>query len=163
MTFFSSEYAAAAPLLVGIALYRIVRSQSGPLIQVMNGLDRPDVNMQLAPVALAVNLVLGVVLVRQFNAFGVVLATIVAETIRYTTLAYLLKKELPDLTLIPRTVLEQVGVGVVMFALVSATATQLTVRSWLDLGVLLGIGATVYGTLLLLVSQQLRYTIRLHY
>lgn len=159
VTFYGGEYVEAAPLLVGIALYRVVQSQNTPLSHSIDGIDRPDVNMYLSMVALAVNVVLGVALVYLIGAVGVVIATIVAELIRYVVLSILLKRHLPDLTLFPRTLLEQLGMGTVMFVTVVAADRVIAVRSWVDLAILLAVGAGVYGFGLLAISDQLRHTI----
>lgn len=159
VTFYGGKYTGAAPLLVGLALYQIVRSQTEPLIQSVNGLDMPEVNMRLSFATLAVNVVLGVALVYFVGAVGVVVATVVAESLRYGVLAFLLKRRLPDLTLFPRTLLEQVGMGAVMFVVVAGANRVVAVRSWLDLSALLILGAGVYGLGLLAISDQLRHTI----
>lgn len=159
VTFYGGEFAAAAPLLVGLAFYRVVRSQSAPMVESVNGLDMPDVNMRLSIVTLALNVVLGVALVYRFGAVGVVAATVVAESVRYAVLAGLLKRRLEALTLFPRTLLEQIGMGAVMFVVVAGLHRVVAVRSWLDLSVLLVVGAGVYGLGLLAVSDQLRHTI----
>lgn len=159
VTIYGGEYAAAASLLVGLALYRVVRTQSAPMVQAVNGLDIPDVNMRLSFVTLVLNVVLGVVLVYLFGAIGVVVATVVAESLRYVVLSLLLKRKLPNLTLFPRTLLEQIGMGAAMFVVVAVAHSVVTVRSWLDLTLLLALGAGVYGLGLLAISGQLRHTI----
>lgn len=159
VTFYGGEYAAATSLLVGLALYQVVRSQTAPMVQAVNGLDMPDLNMRLSFGTLALNVVLGVGLVFLFGAVGVVVATVTAETIRYVVLAVFLKRQLSSFALVPRTLLEQVGMGAVMFVAVTAAHRLVPVQSWLDLVVLLTVGAGVYGLGLLAISDQLRHTI----
>ncbi|UPV74286.1 polysaccharide biosynthesis C-terminal domain-containing protein [Halorussus limi] len=159
VTFYGGEYAEAASLLIGLSLYRLVRTQSAPLTQAVNGLDMPDTNMRLSVATLAVNVVLGVALVYLLGAIGVVIATIVAESIRYVALSVLVKRHLPDLTLFPRTLLEQFGMGAVMFLAVTAVHRVVAVQRWFDLAILLAVGAGVYGLGLLAISGQLRHTI----
>ena len=159
VTFYGGDYAQAATLLVGIALYRVVRTQSVPLVQAINGIDRPDIHMRISGVALAFNVVLGIVLTLRFGAIGVVIATIAAEVLIYAAIAYVVRSEIDGIGLLPRTLLEQVGAGVVMYAVVVAARDFIPVRSWVDLVLLVGVGAATYSLVLLVVSSQLRFTI----
>lgn len=159
VTVYGGEYAPAATLMVGIAAYRVFKSQNAPLTQTVNGLNRPETTMRVSAYALAINVVLGAVLVYRIGAIGVVVATLVAELVRYGWLAAVVHRALPDVTLVPRTLLEQLGAGAVMWVVVSGVHVVTPVRSWLDLGVLLAVGAVTYGSILLLASGQLRHTI----
>lgn len=159
VTFYGGEYVEAATLLVGIALYRLVHTQNVPLIQTANGLDRPDVYMRVSGVALAFNVAAGVVLTLWLGAIGVVIATVAAEVLIYAGMARVVRRELDEVALLPRTLLEQVGAAVVMYLVVVALHAAVPVRSWVDLVVLVGTGAVTYGAVLLAVSSQLRLTI----
>ena len=81
VTVYGPEYTLGASLIVGIAAYRVLSTQTTPLSQTLNGLDSPDVNMRASSVALVVNITLGVVLTLLFGPIGVVVATILAETL----------------------------------------------------------------------------------
>lgn len=159
VTIYGGEFEQAASLLIGLALFRIFGTQSFPLIKVLHGLDMPDLNLKLSGVALGVNIVLGVVLTIRFGAIGVVAATVAAEAIRYAGTVYVLKRELPEVGLFPRELAKQVAASAVMFVVVSALHTSLSVQSWVDLGVLLAAGATTYSIILLSISPRLRLTI----
>lgn len=159
VTFYGGEYAEAATLLVGIALYRLVHTQNVPLVQTANGLDRPEAYMRVSGLALAFNVAAGVVLTLWLGAIGVVIATIAAEVLIYAAMARVVRRELDEVALLPRTLLEQVGAAVVMYLVVVALHGVVPVRSWVDLVVLVGVGAATYGVVLLAVSSQLRLTI----
>ena len=159
VTFYTPEFLSAVPLLVGIALYRVVRTQSLPLTNVVDGLDRPDLNFRISLVALGINIIAGVFLVRFLGAIGVVVATLGAESIRYLATGWAVRRELSGVRFLPRTLLEQLGAGAIMFAVVNYAAELAPVDSWLDLSVLLALGAAVYGGMLLGISSQLRLTI----
>lgn len=159
VTVYGGEYAAAAPFLVGLALYRVFVTQNGPLLQTLKGIDRPDVTMRLAAMTLAFNVVAGIALTLRFGAIGVVVATVFAELLRYLGAVYVLKQYVPEIRFLPRTLFQQVGAGVVMFLCVTAVHAVVSVRSWLDLLVLLAVGGLVYGLILLVISPQLRVTI----
>ncbi|MGM0389025.1 MAG: oligosaccharide flippase family protein [Natrinema limicola] len=159
VTAFGSEYADAAALLVGLALFQIVSTQSGPLTSAIGGIDRPDVNTWISSTTLALNIVLGVALTLAYGAIGVVIATVVAETLRYLLSAYVVSRELPAVELIPRTLLEQVAAAVLMFVLVRPLIDIVTVDRWYQLLAVVGFGAAVYSVALFAISRKLRVTI----
>lgn len=159
VTFYGGEYAEAATLLVGIALYRVVRTQSVPLVQTTNGIDRPDAYMRISGIALVFNVIAGVGLTLRLGAIGVVIATIAAEVLIYAAMARIVDRELDDFELFPRTLFEQIGAAVVMYLVVVTLHGFVPIRSWVDLVFLVGVGAITYGTVLLAVSSQLRLTI----
>ncbi len=160
VTFFGPEYADAATLLVGLALFQVVSTQSGPLTSAIGGIDRPEVNTRISALTLAINVALGVALTIVYGAVGVVVATVVAETIRYVLSVRVIKRELPDVVLFPRTLLEQVAAAVVMFVVVLALLDAVSVDRWYHLLAIVSVGGTVYGATLLAISRKLRVTIR---
>lgn len=160
ITFYGAEYAPAATLLVAIAAYRVTKSQNAPLTQTVNGLDRPDMTMRISAVTLAINVVLGVLLVRQIGPVGVAIATLLAEVIRYLSLSIIVNKYTTGVKLLPEALLKQFGAGILMFAVVSLLRRTLSVKSYLGLLLLLTIGAITYGTTFLISSSQSRQLIR---
>lgn len=159
VTIYGSEYAAAAPLLVGLALFRLVRTQSSPLTQAINGIDRPDLNVRISAVTLALNIVVGVALTLEFGSIGVVIATVAAETLRYSLLFIIVQRYISGTSLISSALLEQLGAAVLMGVVVYAVHQFVPVRSWLHLSALIALGALVYGVTLLSVSKKLRQTV----
>ena len=159
VTVYGPAYADAATLLVGLELYQLVRTQSGTLSQVVDGIDRPEVNTRVAALTLGVNIVLGIALTLSYGAIGVVVATVVAETLRYVALARVVTHRLPDVTLLPRTLAEQLAASVVMFAVVVPASSALVIDQWSLLLVVVALGAAVYGVTLAAISRKLRVTI----
>lgn len=159
VTLFSPQYADAADLLVGLALYRVIAAQTSPVSSAVSGMDRPDVVKRASVIALAFNVIVGVALTAQIGALGVVVATVLAESLRYGVLARRLKQLAPDVDLLPRTLGGQVGSAVVMYAAVVLVRSHLPVDSWVDLCLLLGVGGATYAAVLLSVSRSLRITI----
>ena len=159
VTIYGPKFAPAAPFLIGLALYRVLTTLNGPLLQTLGGMDRPDVTLRLAALTLAFNVVAGVVLTLRFGPIGVVIATILAESLRYLGAIYSIKRHLTGIDLFPRTLLQQVLAAVGMFTVVSAFHSITPVRSWLDLSVLLTIGGATYSIVLLGISRELRLTI----
>lgn len=155
-TLFGGEYPGAAPFVVGIAVYRLIQSQTSLLGRVLDGLDRPRAVFRVSLFGLLVNVPLGVALVVRVGPLGVVWATIAAQTLMYAAFAVLVTRALPDVSLVPRPLVEQVAAGAVMFGAVSALHGVVPVRSWVDLSLLLVVGAAVYGLVLLAISVRTR-------
>lgn len=159
VTAYGPEYAGATILLVGLALFQFIYSQSFVLQRTIAGLDRPDVNFRISATTLGLNVVLGYGLALQFGAIGVVAATVVSELLRYVASAIIVRRALPGVDLFPRPLLYQVVASAVMFVIVTTLHAQIPVNSWVRLLVIVGIGAIVYATLLVAVSSQVRHTI----
>lgn len=159
VTIYGGEYRNAGMLLVAIAVYRILGTQTEPLLQSLDGMDMPQVNFKLSSVALFVNILLGVFLVKEIGAIGVVIATIIAESIRYIVAGYILSKSLDGLTLVSRPMLHQLFAGIIMFIMVETIANMIEISSWVDLLVTVSMGAAVYCLLLLSISEAIRETI----
>jgi O-antigen/teichoic acid export membrane protein len=157
VTVYSQSYSAAAPLLVGLSLYRVIQTQSDVLMSTIQGLDKPKKEMYTSAVALATNIPLGIVLFIKLGPFGVVVATIIAESVRYLLLKRIASAQI-DATLLPRPLAAQIGSGVVMFVIVTTMRQFVTVRSWVDLIPFLTVGAVVYSSILMVTSKYIRKT-----
>lgn len=150
---YGTEYAEAGLLLVGIALYRVVKSQSGPLKSVVKGLDRPDYDLYLSTAVLVINIVLGVILLLEYGAIGVVAATVFAEALRYIGLAWFLRRELPDVRFFPRPVFEQALAAAFMCLVVIVVLELITFARPIEVGIALLVGVISYAALLLAGSE----------
>lgn len=164
-TVFTEEYAGAPELLVGIALFRVIQTQNFALLQTVEGLDMPHRVLTVVGLALGANFLVGVPLTLVIGPIGVVVGTIVAEVIQYAYFGRTLRQHLPELTLLPRPIIEQVGAAIVMFVVTSGLAGLVGLEggagldSWLRLVVVLASGAAVYFGLLLVISEHLRVTL----
>ena len=160
VTFFGPEYAEAALLLVGLALYQIAKTQAGVLTSVIDGIDRPDINTRVSALTLGINIVLGVALTLAYGAIGVVVATAIAETLRYVCSAIVIKRQLPSVVLFPRTLGEQFAAGLAMFAVIVPVERAVAVDHWYQLLAIVALGAVVYAVTLAAISRKLRITIK---
>lgn len=158
VTAYGPEYREAAWLLVGLSLYRVFHTQNSVLTGLMSGLDRPDVELRVSTTALFLNVILGVALYLQFGPLGVVFATVVAESMRYLVFRKIAASEIGT-KLIPRALQEQVGAGIIMFAIVELATSAIPIRSWMELLTVVGLGATIYFVVLTAVSHHFRITI----
>lgn len=160
VTIFGADYAPAAPLLVGLTLYRVLESQKSQLGSTIAGLDRPDVNVYVGVVALVMNLGGGYLLLQHIGLIGIVVSTVLTEALIYAISAFVVKRELSDVGLLPKPLLHQATAGGVMFIVVDQLHLALGVQSWVNLGLLVGAGGTVYFFLLATISEPFRVTVR---
>lgn len=159
VTLYGPEYAGAATFLIGLALYQLIRTQQGPLSRTIAGIDRPDINTVLSILTLVLNVILGIGLTLELGGIGVVIATVIAESVRYIVSAAYVHRTLPTIVLLPRTLLEQMGASVVMFGVIVSLQWIIPIQRWYHLIIVVGIGAVVYGIVLLIASRKLRVTI----
>lgn len=160
VTIYGPEYADAAPLLVGLAAFRVFQTQRLALGQTIQGIDRPDLNVKIGAATLLLNVVLGVVLTLRIGAVGVVIATVVAEVVSYAAIGVVVRREIPEVDLVPRTVVEQLIAGGIMAVVVVGLREVVPIASWLHLLGVVSVGALVYGAILMVISSRLRLTVR---
>jgi O-antigen/teichoic acid export membrane protein len=160
VTIYGGEYRSAALLLIGLAAFQVVTTQASMYDRAVNAIDRPELNFRFSSIALVFNIVVGVTLLYEIGAIGVVIATVLSEILRYLLFVFALQRELEGLTVLPRTLFEQFAAGSIMYATVEAAERAVVVQSWVDLVLLVGTGAVVYGVVLLAISPGLRLTLR---
>lgn len=160
VTIFGSQYTGVGSILVGLAFFRMLSMQSSQLKSTIAGLDRPDVNTRIGVLVLVLNVGLGYVLLLKYGILGVVAATIISEIVRYVGLAYALKQYLPEVPLFARPLRHQILAGLVMFSLVDPLHAAIGVSWWGELGFLVGLGGAIYFTMLTVISESFRVTIR---
>lgn len=159
VTIYSNQFAGAAPFLVGLALFRLLRTQKAILVSTINGLDRPDLNLKISTVVFAINLTLGVALLYVIGPIGVVVATVVSELLGYGIRGYIVRSLVPAVSLLPRPLLEQLLSGAVMGTLVYAGREMLPLATWPYVALLVGLGCVCYFAVLLTLSTPLRATV----
>lgn len=158
-TLYGTEFGSAAPLLIGLLVYQLVRTQSDTLEQVVGGLDRPNVVTRVYVVLFLVNVMTGVGFTIWLGAIGVVLATVLTESLRYGGLAIYLRREQLSFTLVSRSMITQLFSGLLMGIILYTIETIVRIDSFTSLGILITLGATVYFTVLLVISHHFRQTI----
>lgn len=160
ITAYGAEYANAAGLLGGLLIFSLIRSQSATLESVINGLDLPNRIVRVSTVILGLNIVIGIVLLLRFGPIGAVIATVIAESLRYLLFSRIVRKE-TEATLLPKPLLQQFGSGMIMFFVIRFLfESYLPIRSWFDLGFLVAVGGILYFGVLTLISQSFRVTVR---
>jgi O-antigen/teichoic acid export membrane protein len=159
ITVFGSEFARAGPILLGYALYRVIRSRTVPLRSAFRGLDRPDAVLYITLGAAVVLVGLGLPMLDRYGPEGIIAAMIVSEGVWYVLAMTVLRRE-HDVPWLPRPVSVQVLAGVVMFAVVEAVQRFVGLDPWYMVFVTIGLGASVYFAVLFGVSREIRRTVR---
>ena len=145
VTTYGAEYAGGAPLLVGIALYHVVMTQTMPLNQTVYGLDSPRKVMWVSATAIVINIVLGIILTLRFGAIGVVVSTLTAEVAMYVLYSKILREDTDGISFTPRPLLVQIAAGIVMFVVVAGIGVLVsTETSRVALASTVLLGAVVY-------------------
>ena len=157
VTVFGSEYRAAATFLIGLGVYQILESQSKQIGSVLDGLDRPDLKLYIMGVTLTVNIILGVALIYQVGAIGVVIATVIAEAVKLVSMTYFARQHV-KYDIFPNPVRYQFLAAIGMFVVVELLYRWWGVSSWFDLLAIVGIGAVIYGVALASLSDIFMHT-----
>jgi len=158
VTLYSNQYAAAAPYLVGLALFRLVRTQKSILVATINGFDRPEDNLRVSTAVFSFNIVAGLGLLYLIGPIGVVVATVLSEVLGYLARARVVSRLAPSVTLLPRPLLDQLAAGIVMAGVISGLRLVVSLGTWPAVVALVGSGAVVYGLTLVAISHHFRAT-----
>lgn len=156
-TLYGSEYAPAAELLVWIAVYQFLRSQTIVLDMTLEGIDAPAKSLWSSVVATVVNIILAVPAAVYVGAVGIVMATVVAELVRFiVTRRYVsraLDTDLPEPNLRPQFV--ATGLMATVVYLLRETVSGNTAIYVLSL---VFVGVVVYSLSLVALSTEFRMT-----
>ncbi|MCG1003036.1 MULTISPECIES: lipopolysaccharide biosynthesis protein [Halobacterium] len=158
VTAFGPQYSDAGPYLIGLALYQVISTQTAIYFQTLSGMDLPKIGLKVNSLTLAFNIAIGAILVFSIGAIGIVVGTVLAEALRYLLTTRSVVRRIDDITPIPRTLIMQILAGISMYLIVHILNTQIMVSSWVDLGILVGAGALVYGSVLIVISPDVRST-----
>lgn len=157
VTVFGSEYRDAAILLVGLAAYQVLQTQATQVSSALEGLDRPDLRLYIVAATLATNVALGLVLVHRIGAVGIVVATVVAEALKLSSMTYFARRHV-EYEILPTPTRHQFVAAAGMFVVVEFLHRWVGVGSWFELLAVVGIGAVVYAVSLVAISDLFRHT-----
>lgn len=160
VTIYGNEFVQAKSFIAGLALFRLIASQRRILGATINGLDRPDLNLRVSTSVFVLNVGLGVVLLYAIGPIGVVVATVASAAVGYALRAYLMRSLLPSLTLVPNSLVHQVGSALVMAAVVYATREAWSLQNWMVVASIVGLGIAIYFGTLTILSRPFRTTVR---
>jgi O-antigen/teichoic acid export membrane protein len=144
--------------LVGLAAFQVFNAFRIPFDRVVNGIDRPELQFVVGGFTLLVNVPLAVVLAGPYGLEGVVLATLIAEAVRFVVYQAVAVRVFGGVVF-TRPIVEQVVAGVVMFLAVELLVTRVAIASWFHLLAVVGVGGAVYFLALTLLSPHFRLTV----
>jgi O-antigen/teichoic acid export membrane protein len=157
-TIYGPSATAGAMALVGLALFQVFNSFQLPFDNLVSGIDRPEINLGVSVVTISIDVVLAVVLARAYGLEGVVAATVLSEVVRVVIFQGILYRMFGSFVL-TRPVIEQLASAVVMFLAVEGVLLAFSIRSVLDLLLVVSLGGAVYFGCLLVVSPHFRLTL----
>lgn len=160
VTAYQPKYADASVFLVLISFYRILITQERVFSSAINGLNLPHTSFHISLVKFVTNVIGSVGLFFIIGPIGVVVGSTIAQSVTYILSIYVVKMEISSLTTIPRPLLHQLVSGGVMAAVIWGLRQIIPVQSWVYITVLVGVGAAVYGIILLAISKHHRVTLR---
>jgi O-antigen/teichoic acid export membrane protein len=149
---------APGAVLIGIAVIQVINVYQKPFGSAISGSDRPDINFRVnfyvallyAPAAVGLGAVYGL--------FGVIAGTVIAESVRLVAYQFIATRLFGG-AVFPRPVGHQLLAGGVMFAVIEELSRLVNLNRLTLLGSVIGIGAVVYFSTLLVVSQHFRKTL----
>lgn len=156
VTTYGNEYREAAVLLPGLALFRLVRTQSQQFHSALSGLDRPNIVLKISAVALTFNIISGYLLTIEYGAIGVIIATVAAELIHYFGSWFALRRYLPQFTVLPALLKYQILSGVPTYVAAAAVISISPLGTIFTLVLALSAGAVAYFGSLFILSSELR-------
>lgn len=160
VTVYGPAFSGAGLVLIGLALFQVGNAYRSPLQAVTEGVDRPDAIFRINLLVVAGHLPVAYVLGVRHGLVGIVAATVLAEVGRFVLYQLLIRAQHGTVVL-PRPVFEQLTSGALMFLVVWGLATRVvTIRSWLWLSLVIGVGAGVYFLVLFAMSDHFRATAR---
>lgn len=154
VTIYSSQYQVAGTFIVGLSAYRLFHTQNSILTSVINGVDRPDLNLKISVFVLIINLALGLILFISYGPVGFIIATVVGSFLRFA-LSYQFVKHKYSISITSDQIIVQVFASAVMAVVVFSLEKMLDLNVPLII-LLLGTAGGVYFLILYLLSDGFR-------
>lgn len=152
---YGSEFTQGVSILSVLVLARLMTAYGDQLLNVANGIDRPDVSFRVNTVFVVSNISLNIGLVAIFGWKGAAAATMISGTL-VALLGYLSLAEIIGRPNIPwAELLKQLGGSVLMVCAVLLLQQYLS-ESYYTTVVLVMVGAGVYTLVLITVSKRIR-------
>lgn len=159
VTAYGQEFAGAGAFLIGLALYRVISTQGQTLRSTINGLNMPNYNLYISIMVLVVNIVLGVFLIVEIGAIGIVIATVIAGTVRYASSIAVIKSHDRSIRVLPPALIHQITSGVLMFMVLEGLLHVVAVEFWGSVILIVAGGGLFYFGVLFSISDFFRATL----
>lgn len=155
LTVFGAEYAAGGGILVVLIGARLFAAYSEQFVNVLNGIDRPDVAFRVNVVYIAVTLTSNVALISLFGWWGAAVATAFSALVSIAVAGFAVSRLIGRPEVPVRDIAAQLAASLVMFgAVLILERTLPDTLAWTF--VVVGVGAVVYVGALLAISTRVR-------
>ncbi|MFB6283493.1 MAG: polysaccharide biosynthesis C-terminal domain-containing protein [Halobacteria archaeon] len=153
---YGAEFVKGAPVLLILVLARIFNVYEMQILNVINGVNRPDVAFRLNFVFLVVNVALNITFIYLYGWIGAAVATALSSL----TILFLGYKMLDEITGIPhlpiRGISMQIVAGIIMAAVLYVLREVSPISNMFVTVGMVFLGAGIYGGLLFLLSDRIR-------
>lgn len=154
------DFGPAWSAVIGLALFQVFNAYRMPFEAVLDGINRPDLRFRVSLATVVLHLPLVFVLGVTYGLLGVVVATVIAEAVRFVAYQFVARSVFghPILT---RPMAEQWVSAALMFVIVSTAGDAIApMGGWVDVGALLVLGGVTYFGALFTISSHFRTTTR---
>lgn len=158
LTIYGSGFDTGYYILLVLTFARLLYGYMGQFLNTINAIDRPDLTFYINAIFVAVNLVLNIILTWQFGWYGAATATTASAGLGLG-LGYYYASQVVDVVVPLGEIAKQWYAAGVM-AFVVLTGRFLIGDSLPIVVVLVGIGAAVYFSVLLVLSGEFRKTVQ---
>ncbi len=158
VTVYGPNFAEGALILVGLSLFQVIRTRTRPVLSVLRGLDRPDLDVYITLLSVCVLLAVGVPLLIQVGVIGIVIGMIVAELVSFGAGMIIIQRYY-ELAWFPGPFPQQVASALGMFVVVKGLTLVVPLKEWYQVVGVVAVGVAVYGVLLVALSQNVRHLI----
>lgn len=157
VTIFGPSLAGTGNLLVAMTLFQVIYVYRLPFDAIIRGTDQPRTTFVINSATLLVNIPLAIALGVTYGTIGVIVATIVAELLRFSVYQLFAYRWF-NRALLPDELGKQFTSALVMFAIVEGVTSFVTVTSALWLLVVLAVAGIAYFGTLIIISTHFRNT-----
>jgi len=159
LRFYRPEFGSGSGILIILIIAYTADVYASQFLNIINAINRPDVAFRVNGAFIIVNMTLNITLIWQIGWYGAAIATAVSTAVR-TTGGYIALRRIFDSINVPlgeiaRQVLASVVMAVVIWPIIGRIPSGRLGTLWL-----VGIGATVYGVVLLTLSVRTRTKIQ---
>jgi O-antigen/teichoic acid export membrane protein len=152
---YGKEFQTGAFILIILTGASLLRAYEGSVYSIANGIDKPQISFISNFLFILANLGLNVILVYYFGAVGAAIGTLSALFLGLTVAYWFVGRHI-EFDFPIHEIMIQVVAALVMGGVVFSLRTILSPLSFIELLLVVGIGATVYFSLVLALSKEIR-------
>lgn len=154
---YGAEFRSGAPVLVILAVVSLIRAYEGSVYALANGINEPRISFISDLLFIVANVLLNIVLVSYYGILGAATATAVALTLSLGVATKMVQSQIRFAFPVIE-VAKQIGAALIMGTTVWAIASLLEPLSFIELLLLVTFGATLYFSMIVGVSEEVRGT-----